>query len=804
MIWRQNVSGGRWLGPHRTVLHENEHTVWTTQGGKLFRSAPENVRPVVVSEAHEIPPYETLADISTIGEQLARSHQHERLNPLENTDEIENEIPEGENVQSNREQPHEQENETPGQSPTYQPDTEPPTMPSQEASRQTSCEAITVPNGENTSETIDDALFLTCEEEPCLLTEAPNDSVWRTEFEVVVPEELQDRDPTTTEAWMLLATNAKKQRTEVKLSTLTNAERQEFEEAEGKEVQNWLQTGTIARILRNQIPPEEVLRCRWILTWKPLDQQDQQKMLSETGKLKTHKAKARLVVLGYLDPHLEEIPRDSPTLSRPSRMLLLQLISSMQWTLQSFDIKAAFLQGEPQSDRTIGIQPVTEISRAMKLRDDEICYLKKGAYGLIDAPFQWFMALHRELCSLGFTQSPFDPCMYVLWSEESPEIPAGILGVHVDDGLCGGNAEFQTKLNQLEKKFPFGSKRVSSFTFTGIDLTQQGDSSITMNQSKYVGKIPSIKIETNRKSNLEEPVTENERQELRGLVGSLQYASVNTRPDLASKLSMLQSSINKATIGTLVEANRLLHEAKRHQDVCITIKPIPIQDFRLMTFSDASFASANRPDSHAGMIIVGTHRDITRNVSCPISPLAWGCRKIQKVVTSTLAAETCSLASALDQMSWLRLYWGWLLNPKLAWKTPEKTLRNLPEAVSAPTLKIDPHVAVTDCKSLFDLTTRTAVPSCSEFRVQLQARAIKELLRENTTLRWVHSAAQLADALTKSMESTFLRETLRMGRYRLSDEQEILKVRSNARDRLKWLKTGNACAEVNKKENLNF
>ena len=533
-------------------------------------------------------------------------------------------------------------------------------------------------------------------------------------------------------------------------------------------------------------------------------QQDQQKTLKETGLAKTHKAKARLVVLGYLDPHLEEIPRDSPTLSRPSRMLLLQTIASMQWTLQSFDIKAAFLQGQPQSDRTIGIQPVPELVKSMNLNADEICYLKKGAYGLIDAPYQWFMALHQELCSLGFTQSPFDPCMYALWSKTSPGTLSGILGIHVDDGLCGGDKEFQERLALLEKKFPFGSKKCSSFTFTGIDLAQQGDFSINMNHTKYVGKIPPIKIEINRKTCLENPVTENERQDLRGLVGSLQYAAVNTRPDLASKLSMLQSSINKATVGTLTEANKLLHEAKRHNDVSITIKPIPIHDFRLMAFSDASFASANRPDSHAGMIFVGTHKDITQNVSCPISPLAWGCRKIQKVVTSTLAAETCSLASALDQLSWLRLYWGWLLNSKLSWKTPEKTLRTLPEAVSARSLKFDPHVAATDCKSLYDLTTRTAVPSCSEFRVQLQARAIKEMLRENTTLRWVHSAAQLADALTKAMEATFLRETLRMGRYRLNDEQEILKVKSNARDRLKWLKPGNACAEPNKEEKQNF
>jgi len=69
----------------------------------------------------------------------------------------------------------------------------------------------------------------------------------------------------------MLATSAKKQRTEVKLSTLTPEEIKEFEKAKESEIQNWVKTSTISTILRNQIPEEQILKCRWILTWKPLD-----------------------------------------------------------------------------------------------------------------------------------------------------------------------------------------------------------------------------------------------------------------------------------------------------------------------------------------------------------------------------------------------------------------------------------------------------------------------------------------------------------------------------------------------------
>jgi hypothetical protein len=243
-----------------------------------------------------------------------------------------------------------------------------------------------------------------------------------------------------------------------------------------------------------------------------------------------------------------------------------------------------------------------------------------------------------ELRRLGFETSPFDPCCFVLRSPPKGDQPGqleGILGVHVDDGIGGGSPYFESKIQELEKKFAFGSHKVSAFTFTGIEVTQHSDFSITLSQSAYVKKIPPIAIEANRKSQPEQPVTEAERLALRGLIGSLQYSAINTRPDLSSKLSFLQSAINTAKVETLMEGNRILHEAKRHHEVNITIKPIPVQQFRLMAFSDASFSSAKKPDSHAGSIIVGTHQDINQGHECPISPLTWGCRKIQKVVTST-------------------------------------------------------------------------------------------------------------------------------------------------------------------------
>ena len=785
MMWQpQSDNQGHWFGPLKVVQQEDNLSIWATKGGRLHRRAPEHVRPVCAAEARQI------------------SDERDAESP-----------PSTENLPGNLSMPEPQpENSSPFATPNNRPAEIPST--NEDNSSQSQEQPDDEPEGENHegSETqesrptyldtpipnidADDDLVTThllcCDDNMLTVNPTETPCAWR--FEVEVPRSVSSnlRDNESPDG-VLLASTEKKQRTEVKLSMLNAEEKKAFEEAKQTEIKNWLATGTVSKILRSKLAPEQILRCRWLLVWKDRgeDSKKPESTIEKSGsKLQTHKPKARLVVLGYLDPNLTEVPRDSPTLGRQSKMLLLQLIVSHGWSLGSFDIKAAFLQGKPQDNRVMGLEPVPELAAAMQLQPQEVCKLDKSAYGLIDAPFLWFQTLCEELKSLGFVSSPFDPCLYVLRHPETGKL-SGALGVHVDDGIHGGDDFFHQQIQKLEKKYPFGSKKSRSFTFTGIDMQQFPDNSIQLSQAKYVNSIQPISITPIRKTQEESTVTEEERHNLRGLVGSLQYAAVHTRPDLSSSLSLLQSQINSATVSTLLTANKVLHNAKKHSDVNIKIQPIPLKDVRFVAFSDASFASKSKPESHAGMIILATHKDITQNKSCVISPLSWGTKKIQRIVTSTLSAETSALSTSLDQLTWIRLYWAWLLDSKIHWQKPEK-ITDLPPAISIPTYKANHQdIAITDCKSLFDLTTRTAIPNCQEFRTQLLARSIKDILDEGIKLHWVHSGAQLADALTKMMEAHFLRETLRVGKYCLHDAEEVLKNRASARNRLRWLRTSN-------------
>ena len=791
MIWKTTGLNQGWRGPMQVVNQDGSHCVWVTQGNNLLRCAPEHCRPVTALEAHRLPESIDTERLNQLQSQVSERIPSLSPSPIDqdpivinNTptetpaEGLPNDITTGKDSQVGSEAQPDQETEvSSNQSPSIA-EADVPIHP----------DGISVPIPEDGSEE-EGLICVGCRsvEERIMEDRASSNQAWRIEI-LVGDKEIRDWKAEAEPSDMaFVVTAGKKQRSEVRLTDLRPEEVEEFQQAKMAEVNNWLKTGTVMKMLRNQLPPEEILRCRWVLTWKPIDMADR----DPSDPNRTAKAKARLVVLGYLDPHLEELSRDSPTLGRHSRMLLLQMIASNNWDLRSFDIKAAFLQGQPQDNRVIGLEPCPELVKAMSLAPGEVCRLVKSAYGLIDAPFLWYKTLSSALLKLGFEQSPFDPCVFLLRKSENQQ-PRGIIGIHVDDGLCGGDEVFIQKLHELRKQYPFGSEKLGSFTFTGIQLTQKGDKSIVLSQSDYVRNIKPISIDVNRRSTPEEGTTESERQDLRALIGSLQSAAVNTRPDLASRLSMLQSKVNHAKVETLIEANRVLHEGKRHHDASLCIQPIAPKDFRFLAFSDASFASKTNPDSHAGSIILGTHKDISSNISCPISPISWGCKKIQKVVTSTLSAETMSLASTLDQLSWLKLYWAWFQDPSVDWKNPNESLPKLPHAFSSSTLKGDidsQDVAATDCKSLYDLVSRTAAPNCQEYRTQLQARAIKEFLNEGTVLRWVHSGAQLADCLTKIMEASFLRETLKVGQYRLHDESEILKQRATNRCRLQWLRS---------------
>ncbi len=263
MAWKAQPIPGQWTGPMRVVTHENASTVWVTMAGRLYRVAPENLRNVSALEAHQ----NNLSKAITMEDTIRSLQASKQKGTTQFRDlsipgdsnvpqQADSEIP----VQNPPEHPVlPQETEQPSNPASDQPDMEPATEVSSETGElQTdgavpTAENIPVPpdsdddeliceewvehdDMEVTEEWLHQTIAFETEEPPQLLS----NHCWT--LEVTIDQRDIDNwkseiDPTD---HCYLATAAKRQRAEVKMSDLNNQDRRLFDKAKETEVQNWL------------------------------------------------------------------------------------------------------------------------------------------------------------------------------------------------------------------------------------------------------------------------------------------------------------------------------------------------------------------------------------------------------------------------------------------------------------------------------------------------------------------------------------------------------------------------------------
>eukprot|EP00435_Cladocopium_sp_Y103_P025644 s3158_g6.t1 len=759
LYWRRSkgnsrIDRGRWYGPAQVIVSEKPRVIWLSHLGRVIRASPEQIRPASLREYVNLPRDE-------LGQVKDEQPSGRGYVDLGNEGSVEHpeDLPEMEVDQSPAP-------EHPGSELSYAPTTPLETQPedeqfpsgssipseeSPELAPETGDDGVDLNDGRYVPVPMDDGddgLLVFGDDVDC---NGDTHGVW--EIHIL------DHDLETTAADLLcqhpeifeevfVATGERKKRIELDYRRLDSADQKLFDAAKQKEVKAWLDHGTVKRLSKGTLSPEQVMRCRWLLTWKD----------PAPGSTE-RRAKARLIILGFEDPGVGVVPNDAPTLSKDAKQLLLQKAASRRWQLINFDISTAFLKGEGDG-RPLGIHPPVEIRQALGMGKDDQCGLEGGAYGRVDAPFLWYRAFKATLESLGFVTCPFDGCLFSLVTSDPQGKP------------------FKSIIQKLRGIYDFGAYNEGEFDFCGVHYKQWDDGSIEMDQGSYIQKIEPIEIPRSRRSTPEAAVTELERQQLRRLCGSLQYAAVHARPDLAAKTGQLQAVVTRAQVKHLIEANRVLYEGKTHP-VCLMLVPIPESQVAFCAFSDASFSTSKDLSSRQGTLIFATDTRLAQNEKTVVCPIAWSSRKIPRVVTSTLSAESMALSSALDRLGYIRIVWEWLKNPAVDWADPSQVLAQAPTAS-----------AVTDCKSVYDIATKTSTPVCSEYRTTLECLLIRERLQENVAMRWISTQAMLADSLTKSMDSSMLRECLRTGRYTLFDEGESLRQRASKRERLQWLKEG--------------
>ena len=174
------------------------------------------------------------------------------------------------------------------------------------------------------------------------------------------------------------------------------------------------------------------------------------------------------------------------------------------------------------------------------------------------------MTSDRVLRQIGFKSSSGDPATYFLQTEdkETKKITLnGMLCLHVDDGLCAGDAIFEKTLKKYYQHFKVNPEKGSDTTveYTGAEISKTGRHMISMSQKLYsvIIEKPTHEIDPLRLRLEDEKLNEIKKNALRQYCGMLGWPSVISRPDLASETNILQTSMSDPRISDLVAAEKL-------------------------------------------------------------------------------------------------------------------------------------------------------------------------------------------------------------------------------------------------------
>ena len=533
---------------------------------------------------------------------------------------------------------------------------------------------------------------------------------------------------------------------EVKWHLLSPEQKAEFDKAKQAEISQWLATAAVRRAI-GPVPQDRLVQMRWVLTWK------------DSGA-----AKGRIVLIGYQDPDLHKLQSSAPTMSRRTRQVCLQYSSVKCWRTLKADVKAAFLQGDASEEsRQLFAKPVPELAKAMNLKEHEMVQVLKSCYGLVTAPAQWYKCVAKTLKDIGFYQCKTDPCLWVLHDTDADgkTVSLGYICSHVDDFLISGSETSEKWVNALHafySRFKWSPWEFSSYKHCGVQIREEPDFSYTLDHSSFCENIEQVTFK-NRADH--EPVNDEELSQLRGALGALQWRAHQTGPHLSARLGQLQSEIARATVGTIKATNKLIRECFQTRHMSTRINQLGVQDPSQVCFvawSDAALANRVDLGSTGGYVIAATTAEIFDGHRAPVSLISWRSGKLARKARSSLSAEAQALSEADQELMFVRFAWSELCGHQIDPRNADPAIASVRGAV------------VIDAKSLYDILLKrdlnSAAAGLKDKYSSLEVLCLLESLeRLKTEVRWVHSHAQLADALTKPLPPGILHKVMSEGHW---------------------------------------
>ena len=430
--------------------------------------------------------------------------------------------------------------------------------------------------------------------------------------------------------------------------------------------------------------------------------------------------KARLVARGFsqrsgIDYH----ETYAPVAGLVTIRLLLAYAVKSQLEVAQFDIKTAFLNGDLDEEVYME-QPDGFVGDERK-----VCHLKKSLYGLKQAPRMWNQRFTNFLKKLSLNVSSNDGCVFFRTN------PLLIIAIYVDDGIviATDKATVTDTIEKLRREFEV--YQLDSDSYLGFQMKWNDKKSLVLYQEGYVNKIlkrfnmeeakpvdnPTVLNQSEIDDN---PVEEN--CPYREAIGSLLYASINTRIDIAYAVGKASRNVEKPTQQNWIDVKRIFRYLRQKEDYGLTYTRDSPDG--LIAYCDADFAGCKTTNrSTTGMVIM----------YCG-GPIYWRSQRQTLVTLSSTEAEAVSICTTVKDIIIIR---------KLA--------------IELGIIDDSPTTLYCDNESAIKITTNErSINRTRHMGVQLSYPQ-EQIANNQIRIEHVGSNNQLADMLTKSLSGPSFR-----------------------------------------------
>jgi hypothetical protein len=517
---------------------------------------------------------------------------------------------------------------------------------------------------------------------------------------------------------------------------------EKWQEAMKVEMNNLNENKVFKLVTREQaqVNNKKVLKSRWVLTIKQRDD----------GTI--DKYKARFVACGYD----QEIGKDfnetfAPVGKYKALRMILALACEMDYELTQMDVVSAFLNANLQEEVYIE-QPEGFTKEQDK---DKVWLLAKAIYGIKQAPYEWNNEFNRYLLSIGFKRLKTDLCVYSRLSKSGFII---ILFVFVDDILSAYHSqdkeEWDLYKNELTRRYKM--KELGEVRWLlGMRVTRdRKKKELTLDQQQYITKkVDEYQLDKSKycptpedKGLILSETTAEEKEKhgdvmkslpYRGIVGSLLYASLATRPDICHAVHEISKYGTDPSMKHMAAAKRVLkYLNSTNNERCLSYRGVsdvvcvknddgkdvyvPVIDIR--AYCDADWAGDKKDrKSTTGWLV-----KINRNT------VSWCTKKQSSTALSSAEAEYMAIASVAQEVIWMKQFLCELFN------LPSKHIINTTDIYS------DNTSAITISKN--DIHHERTK------HIDIKYHFIREGQKNNKFhIKWLPTKLQIADIFTKGV-----------------------------------------------------